>query len=90
MSYAKQIFIAFDNVVNTLLKGKADETISARAYRCGVVDDKPKRRWVLARHCIDVLFFWQSEHCRGAYISQWQRRHMPSHYQGKNPFPSEV
>jgi len=84
----RQILIAFDSLANTLLAGMADETISARAYRSGVIDGNPKRRWKYARQVIDLLFFWQNEHCKEAYLSEFQRKQLPVHYRTE-PMPDD-
>lgn len=72
----KQIAIAFDQLLNTLLSGFADETLSARAWRM----QYKKRRWMLVRIIIDTVFFWQEDHCRNSYLSEKQRRHLPVEY----------
>lgn len=66
----KQIAIAIDQLANTLLGGMADETLSARAHRTGSV-------W---EPVIDALFFWQADHCQDAYISEKERKQLPSEY----------
>jgi len=86
MNILYNVFLGIDQTVNAVLFGSAEETLSARAFRCGVVDQKPKRRWIVVRSFIDLLFFWQSEHCKNAYKSEWFRRQLPSHYRGENPF----
>lgn len=66
----KQIAIAFDQLVNTLLGGMADETLSARAHRTGSA-------W---EPFIDALFFWQIGHCFQSYISEKERKQLPTEY----------
>ena len=66
----KQIAIAFDQLVNTLLGGMADETLSARAHRTGSVLEP----------LIDALFFWQADHCFESYLSEKERKQLPSEY----------
>lgn len=59
MTYGKRTLIAVDQLLNTLLGGWPDETLSSRCYRWardGV------RAW--PRKLIDGLFFWQREHAR--------------------------
>lgn len=74
----KQFLIAIDQVLNTLIWlkcdgfGYADETISARSWR---LRDKTS-----FYKLINSLFFWQNNHCRGAYNAEMQRKHMPNHY----------
>ncbi len=72
----KQIAIAFDQFLNTLLAGFADETLSARAWRM----QYKKRRWMLVRMIIDTIFFWQDEHCLQAFLSERERKHLPPEY----------
>lgn len=69
----KQILVAIDQLGNTLLGGWADETISARAWRMRLA----KRRWALAVRCINAIFFWQNNHCRGAHAAELARAHFP-------------
>lgn len=75
-NYIHQFLIAIDQLLNTLLAGYADETLSARAYRM----DGKKKRWTIARKLIDGIFFWQEEHCLNSYISEVVRKHYPSDY----------
>ena len=69
----KQVLIAVDQVFNTLLGGMADETLSARAYRQR--DKHPWRMWV-----IDRLFFFDGEHCYNSWLSEINRKHLPTVY----------
>lgn len=66
----KQIAIAFDQLVNAVLGGYADETLSARAHRTGSVLEP----------LIDALFFWQADHCFQSYLSEKERKQLPSEY----------
>lgn len=70
-----QFLIAVDQVFNTIAGGWADETLSARAYRCS-----DKSHWRVARKMIDGLFFWQKEHCRDAYLIETNRQQLPPEY----------
>lgn len=72
----KQFLIAFDQVINTLIGGWADETISARAWR----NHERSRKWHIAMKIINGMFFWQNNHCRGSYAMELHRRHMPVEY----------
>lgn len=67
----KQIAIAIDQLLNALLGGMADETLSARAHRTGSVLEP----------LIDALFFWQADHCFESYISEKERKQLPKEYQ---------
>ena len=66
----KQIAIAIDQLLNALLGGMADETLSARAHRTGSA-------W---EPFIDALFFWQVGHCFQSYISEKERKQLPTEY----------
>lgn len=70
----KQILIAFDQLINTLLGGMADETLSARLWRL----QHPLHRWV------DALFFWDREgskrHCELSYEAELLRSQLPKSY----------
>lgn len=68
-----QVMVAVDQLVNTLLGGWADETLSARAYRHAEI--KKDRRWPM--RLIDALFFWQEGHCKQAYESELSGAHLP-------------
>lgn len=69
---ALQVLIALDQLVNALLWGYADETLSARAHRHALKGD---RLW--PERLINALFFWQKDHCRQAYESELTRAHLP-------------
>ncbi len=78
----KQLLIAFDQFLNCLVWiardgfGFADETLSARLFRChlqGLVSDVPYR-------LVDALFFWQPAHCHGSWRNEIERRQLPSFY----------
>lgn len=68
--YIKQNLIAVDQVVNTLIGGWADETLSSRAWRA----ERDGRLFgKIFRPMIDTLFFFDPEHCKGAYLSELGR-----------------
>jgi hypothetical protein len=72
-----QVLIAFDQLVNALLNGWADESLSSRAWRMWL-KDKPFGK--LFRPVIDALFIWQSgkmDHCHRAYDHELQRYNFP-------------
>lgn len=72
-----QVLIAFDQLLNAILAGKADETLSARAYRMKVKDHK---YWSWTAEFIDKVFFWQDKHCYNAYLAEKQRKQLPEDY----------
>jgi hypothetical protein len=71
-----QILIAIDQLLNAIFGGYADETISARAWRCR----NKKRRWKIARAVIDGLFYFDKDHCYLSYVSERDRAQMPPEY----------
>ena len=71
-TYGQRTLIAIDQLLNTLLGGWPDETLSSRCYRWardGV------RAW--PRKLVDGLFFWQREHCKSSYESEREGRQSP-------------
>lgn len=66
-----QILVALDQLINTLIGGYADETLSSRAHRRRL-RGKGGVAWV-----IDHIFFWQDEHCKTAYESELERAQLP-------------
>lgn len=74
-----QILIATDQLANAALGGWAGETISARAYREGVINGRPF--WGTARRLIDAvarLFFGQRNHCLDAFAGELARVNNPA------------
>ena len=69
----KNSLIAFDQLVNALLWGWPDETFSSRCWRLR----KQNRLWSLARLMVDVLFFFDTDHCRTSFESERGGRHLP-------------
>lgn len=91
--YLRNQLIALDQLINTLCGGSPDETISAVAYRKGggrygrgaggtaAPNEKPPLRWRLAYRAINLLFFWQADHCRAAYETEKRGGHLHPSYQ---------
>lgn len=71
-----QIIIAFDQLINTILGGMADETISSRAHR----NRYKNWRWRFMRRLIDGLFFWQKDHCHQSYLAELDRKQLPPNF----------
>lgn len=72
MTWGKAVAVALDQLVNALLGGWPDETLSSRAWRW---EADNRRSW--PRKIIDRLFFWESGHCRASYESELARRQCP-------------
>ena len=68
--YIINILIAFDQFINVLFLGQPDETISSRAWRCKDVSSF----WKVMRRVIDLLFFFQQQHCFNAYLAELERK----------------
>ena len=87
--YGVQLFIAVDQLLNALIPpidgtvSWADETLSARSYRAhrdGKIFGK------LTMPVIDLMFFWQGpNHCRNAYIKEFERKNYPEEYRAGVP-----
>lgn len=60
--YLFNILYSIDQLVNTLLGGYSDETISARSYRLS----KSHHSWFIVMVCINTIFF-NKNHCKHAY-----------------------
>lgn len=80
--FGVQLFIAVDQLINVLLFGYADETLSARSWRA-YRDNKIFGK--ISMPIIDALFFWQKQpnhygHCRNAYLNELQKRGLPPEY----------
>lgn len=73
----KQFLIAFDQLLNTVLGGYADETLSARAWR---VEQNGKFFGKIFRPLIDTLLFFDPQHCYNSYLSEKERKQFPNHY----------
>ena len=70
-----QVLVALDQLVNALLGGWADETLSSRAWRMEVKG----RPWGLVlRPLIDVLALpFERDHCRLSFESEREQRQSP-------------
>ncbi|MGX2975641.1 DNA helicase UvrD [Ursidibacter arcticus] len=78
------VAIAFDQFINAILGGAADETLSSRTYRGAVLSEKPKRKWQVMHRTIETLFFWEKgRHCQMAYESELSRKQYPKAFRQK-------
>lgn len=68
--YITNVLIGFDQFINVLFLGQPDETISSRAWRCKDVSSF----WRFMRKFIDLLFFFQPQHCFKAYLEELNRK----------------
>lgn len=83
----KQVLIAIDQFANTLTWakgegfGRADETLSARAWRLRHRDST----WGRFQRAIDRVFFWEKlagerAHCHLSWIAEFERHQLPDEY----------
>lgn len=75
MKYPHKVGLALDQLINAILGGYPDESLSARAFRW---DRDGRRRW--PKKIINAMFFWQRDHCRSAWHCEQELRHMPPEY----------
>jgi hypothetical protein len=73
-NYLKNVLIAFDQLCNALVFGSPDETLSARSYRLR------DNGWWIVYKTVNGIFFWQDDHCKGSYMSELTRKHLPKEY----------
>jgi hypothetical protein len=74
--HGKQILIALDQLLNAILLGMADETLSARCWR----NQHNSWYWKGLRIAIDTLFFFEKDHCFNAYMAEIDNKQLPRHY----------
>ena len=74
LSYGKSILIAIDQLINALLGGWPDETLSSRAYRLSVAG-----RCNFLRICIDWIasLFNDKNHCEESFRSERLGKQLP-------------
>ena len=73
------VLIGLDQLANTVLAGEPDETLSSRAHR---MREKGQPVWGWTARAINTLFFWQADHCRGAFESEQRRLQQPPGLRG--------
>jgi len=80
MAYLTNIVIAFNQLMNAILNGPPDETLSARAWR---TEQSGKVFGKIFRPLIDTLFLLalQRDHCAKAYLEERARKQLPREYQ---------
>lgn len=70
----RQILIAIDQLINAVFGGWADETLSARCWRCRYIQP-----FKTLQPVIDRLFF-DPAHCVDSYLSERKRSQLPPEY----------
>lgn len=74
MNYFLRVGIAFDQLANAVANGFPDEVFSSRCYRWA---QSTKWYYKVPYYVVNGIFFWQKNHCKMAYESEQQRKHMP-------------
>lgn len=75
IQFLYNIFISIDQLVNTLLLGHPDETLSSRLGRARL---EPRYFWVSwIRHLVNILFFFDSEERYGRTVRHCEKSVMP-------------
>jgi len=77
MQYLLNTAVAIDQLLNALLAGSCDETLSSRAYRADR-DGKVFGRFF--RPVIDTIFCWQDRHCYQSYLAEVHRRQLSKNF----------
>ena len=67
---AFNILYSLDQLLNTILLGNADETLSSRLYR----NRYNGWQWGFGHWLVNKLFFWQDVHCKGSFRNEFNRR----------------
>lgn len=63
--YLLRVAIALDQLVNAILGGYPNETLSGRAWRKGIIQEI--HGWIFVQQIIDLIFFLQPNHCQGVF-----------------------
>ena len=74
----RELFLTFDQFLNVLCFGYADETLSARLYRAHRAGRLLGR---VLMPVVDFLWFWGDKpHCYRAYLKEKENRYLPPEY----------
>lgn len=76
MNYFYKLAIAVDQLANVIVGGYPDETLSARTWR----KSKESKKWEMFRFFVDLIFFFDPDHCFTSYLSEQDRKHYPAYY----------
>lgn len=80
--HALQVLIALDQLVNALLGGWADETLSSRAWRT----EQKGRLWGrMMRPVIDAVLFFDPQHCHSSFRAEREGRQHPPEMRKTTP-----
>ena len=69
-NYIFNVFIALDQLINAILLGDPDQTISSRLY---YLEENKKRMGIIFRPVVDFMFKpWSKHHCYDAAMEEFQ------------------
>lgn len=79
IKYFKNLLIAIDQLINAILGGSCDETISALCFRKS--QEKGHYFYKILKFILDVcLSPIKQDHCEQAYLSEVYRKQLPPQY----------
>lgn len=67
MKYLLLPLLFIDCLINRLLQGSFNETLSARAHR---IREIHQPYWYWVADAIDTLFFWSKDHCHKQWLDE--------------------
>lgn len=70
VSLGKRLWLWTSGLLNAYYGGDRAESFSSRSWRESLSGDE---RWLRVVKNINRVFFWQSNHCRGAYAAYKER-----------------
>lgn len=73
--YFTNVAVHISQTVNVIIGGKADEMLSARAWRL-----RKHFPWNYIRIILDWIFFWQDNHCEETYYWEKNLTDFPGEY----------
>jgi len=76
IDYLHNLAIAIDQLFHALIGGHADETLSASAYR----NRNKSKAWNWLYNTLNLIFFWEDNHCYLSYYNEINRKHLPEEY----------
>lgn len=81
MTYTRAVLIAVDQLLNAVLGGWPDETLSSCAYRM----HRTGKPFGFFCPLINALFFWQDNHCEKSFHSERLRQQSPPEERENTP-----
>lgn len=73
-----QLMYSLDCLVNTILGGYANESLSSRFYRA----NRDNKWYGFMKNVTDTIFFYQDNHCQTAYFRTLDRMNLPPEFRG--------